>query len=230
MLSKYSRPQLADQVAESIQSEVMNGALKAGEKLPNEYELAQQLGVGRGTVREAVKQLASRNVLEIRRGSGTYVAEHPGVIDDPLGFAFAPDKIKLAVDLCEMRLILEPQIAFFAAERATEQEKAAIRARCDECEAEIRAKRDHTAADTRFHEAIARAAHNQVMAGVVPIIQQGVSVFITVTHYDLVEMTVRTHRSVADAILRGDANAAYAAMREHLRSNFDHIHPAGEDV
>ena len=228
MLPNHSRRLLADQVADDLLQRIVSGELPSGTKLPNEYDLAEQLGVGRGTVREAVKILASRNVLEIRRSSGTYVAEHPGRVEDPLGFAFQQDKDKLAVDLCELRLILEPQIASLAAERADAAELAAIGAACDACEQRIRAHLDHTAADIQFHEAIARAAHNQVIANVVPIIQQGVSIFISVTHYDLVEMTVQTHRRVYDAIARGDANAAYAAMREHLVNNMDHIHPPQE--
>lgn len=225
-MENYNRPQLADQVAESIQTEIMQGKLKAGEKLPNEYDLAQKLGVGRGTIREAVKQLATRNVLEIRRGSGTYVAQEPGVVEDPLGFAFEPDKNRLALDLCEVRLLLEPQIAALAAERATDEEIDAIRTSCDACVAKIRAGENHTEQDIGFHEAIARASHNGVITKVVPVIQQGVSIFIEVTHSDLVEMTVRTHQQIMDAIARRDENAAYAAMREHLITNRDHINEA----
>jgi DNA-binding FadR family transcriptional regulator len=65
-----------------------------------------------------VKLLVSRNVLEIRRGKGTFVTLRPGVADDPLGLAFFKDKHKLASDLIDIRLILEPQIAGFAAQNA----------------------------------------------------------------------------------------------------------------
>ena len=67
---------LAEQVAEQIRQLIIDRQLTHGEKLPNEFELAQQLNVGRGTVREAVKLLVARNVLEIRRGRGTFVARH----------------------------------------------------------------------------------------------------------------------------------------------------------
>lgn len=223
---KETAQSLPEQVADQIQHLIAERQLAVGEKIPNEFELAQQLNVGRGTVREAVKLLIARNVLEIQRGRGTFVAQNPGRMADPLGFAFAPDKKQLAVDLCELRIILEPQIASLAAERATPAEVEEIRRCCEACDACIRAGADHTEEDVRFHEAIARAAHNHVIADVVPIIQQGVILFITVTHSDLVAMTMKTHHAVLDAIARGDANAAYAAMREHLVNNMNHIHSA----
>ena len=74
-----------------------------------------------------------------------------------------------------------------------------------------------------FHGAIAAASHNHVMASMAPVIQKSVSAFIEVTNSSLTEMTIQTHRQVADAIARHDAEAAGAAMREHLVNNRDHI-------
>ena len=101
---------LAEQVADQINQVIIDQNINAGEKLPNEFELAARLNVGRGTIREAVKLLVARNCLEIRRGKGTFVVEKPGQIEDPLGFAYVKDKITLAVDLMELRLQLEPWV------------------------------------------------------------------------------------------------------------------------
>ena len=68
-----------------IRDRIITNDIQRGEKLPNEFELAESLNVGRGTIREAVKLLVSRNILEIRRGKGTFVAQEPGVADDPYG-------------------------------------------------------------------------------------------------------------------------------------------------
>lgn len=217
------REKLADQIANSIQQDIISGRMKAGEKIPNEFELAEKLNVGRGTIREAVKILVSKNILEVKRGNGTFVCENPGRVEDPLGLAFHTDKIKMATDLCEMRLILEPQIAALAARRATPEEVEEIKARSNEVNKQIRNKKSHGKYDIAFHEAIARASHNQVMANVVPIIQQSVSLFIEVTNSELVEMTITTHEAIANAIEQHDADAAYAAMREHLMNNQEHI-------
>ena len=108
---------LAEQVADQINQVIIDQNINAGEKLPNEFELAAHLNVGRGTIREAVKLLVARNCLEIRRGKGTFVVEKPGQIEDPLGFAYVKDKITLAVDLMELRLQLEPWVAQLAAQR-----------------------------------------------------------------------------------------------------------------
>lgn len=107
---------LAEQVADQINQVIIDQNINAGEKLPNEFELAARLNVGRGTIREAVKLLVARNCLEIRRGKGTFVVEKP-VSRGPAGFAYVKDKITLAVDLMELRLQLEPWVAQLAAQR-----------------------------------------------------------------------------------------------------------------
>ncbi len=114
---------LAEQVADQINQVIIDQNINAGEKLPNEFELAARLNVGRSTIREAVKLLVARNCLEIRRGKGTFVVEKPGQIEDPLGFAYVKDKITLAVDLMELRLQLEPWVAQLAAQRIEENER-----------------------------------------------------------------------------------------------------------
>ena len=96
---------LAEQVADKLSEMIQEQALAEGQKLPNEFELAELLNVGRGTIREAVKLLVSRNVLEIQRGRGTFVKQSPGVVDDPLGFSYMKDKFKLAQDLMRTLLI-----------------------------------------------------------------------------------------------------------------------------
>lgn len=224
MTERPRRKQLADQIAEDLQERILKGEWRQGEKLPTEFELIELLNVGRGTVREAVKILVARNILEIRRGNGTYVVEKPGQMEDPFGFAFYSDKIQLADDLCEVRLLLEPDIASLAAQRATKEEVAYIEECCRKVEEVIARGEPHMEVDVIFHEAVAAASHNRVIANIVPVIQQGVSVFAEVTNSSLTEMTVQTHRQVADAIARHDSNAAYAAMREHLLNNREHIH------
>ena len=118
-----SRP-LAEQVSGQIRQLIIDRHLTGGDKLPNEFELAEQLNVGRGTVREAVKLLVARNVLEIRRGRGTFVTQQTGVIHDPLGFAYMPDQARLSRELLDIRLNMEPWIASMAAQNATDEDIA----------------------------------------------------------------------------------------------------------
>lgn len=109
---------LAEQVQEQIYQFILNTPLSVGARLPNEFELGRKFGVGRSTVREAVKLLASRGILEVRRGSGTYVVSTTPADLDPLGLRKAEDKMALALDLADVRIILEPGIAEMAALKA----------------------------------------------------------------------------------------------------------------
>lgn len=214
---------LPEKVAEQITALIASRKFKAGEKLPNEFEMAQQLNVGRGTIREAVKILVSRNVVEIHRGCGTFVCDHPGIADDPLGFVFAKDKMKLALDLCEVRLIIEPEIAALAAERAVDGEIAEIERAADEVKTLCEQGKKHMEKDIEFHELIAKSTKNQVMWNMIPIIQSGVSLFINVTDSALVQDTIRTHQMVIDAIKEHDPQKAREAMRQHLENNKEKI-------
>lgn len=214
---------LPERVSEQIIQLIADKELKAGEKLPNEYDMAQQLNVGRGTIREAVKILVSRNIVEIRRGSGTFVCERPGVVDDPLGFTFVHNKKKLALDLCEIRMIIEPELAALAAIRATDEQIARLEEAALAVEALCNRGEQHMEADIRFHELIAESTENQIMPNIIPVVQTGISLFINLTDSKLLEQTVITHRMILDAIKAHDPEKAREAMVLHLEKNKDKI-------
>ena len=196
---RKTRPKLSDEIADIILRRIMDGEYSPGTKIPNEFELAEELNVGRGTVREAVKTLVSRNILVIKRGNGTYVAEHPGQVDDPLGFAFSPDKFRLANELCEVRLILEPEIAALAAERATVQDIKKIQKYCDEAAEAIRTGLNHTDADIKFHRAIAcqsQSGDGQCSA----CCSKRCKPFIEIADQTQLDMTIVTHQNILEAI------------------------------
>ena len=109
---------LSEKVSQDILEYIARNGLQPGDRLPNEYELAGMLQVGRSSVREAVKLLVSRNVLVVRQGAGTFVSQKRGITEDPLGLSLIPDKHRLARDLMEVRILLEPQIAAAAAQNA----------------------------------------------------------------------------------------------------------------
>ena len=110
---------LPEKLADDIVDYILKEKLQPGDRLPNESILAETLGAGRSSLREAVKLLASRNIVTVRQGSGTYISSTPGMVEDPLGFTFIEDKKKLAEDLLEIRFLLEPSIAAKAAENAS---------------------------------------------------------------------------------------------------------------
>lgn len=210
---------LAEQAAEQISQLIIERQLRHGEKLPNEFDLAQQLNVGRGTVREAVKLLVARNVLEIRRGRGTFVAQQTGVIHDPLGFAYMPDQLRLAHELLDIRLNMEPWVASLAARHATPEDVAELRTLCAEIEALIQAGENHLHRDEALHVRIARCTQNRVVPKLLPVITYSVQLFGRLNDERIYEETIRTHRQIVDAIDRRDPDGASEAMRIHLAGN-----------
>lgn len=214
---------LAEQVAQQIRQLIIDRQLTHGAKLPNEFELAQQLNVGRGTVREAVKLLVARNVLEIRRGRGTFVARHTGVVNDPLGFAYMPDQLRLAHELLDIRLNMEPWVASLAAQHATAEDVAELRTLCREIEDLIHAGEDHLLRDEALHVRIARCTQNRVVPKLLPVIAYSVQLFGSLNDQRIYQETIETHRQIVDAIAAHDPEAARTAMSRHLAGNLASI-------
>lgn len=216
MKEEITKP-LGETTSEKIIKLIVDENLKIGDKLPNEYELADKLGVGRSTIREAIKALVSRNILEIKRGSGTFIK--CGVADDPLGLMFVKDKLKLAVDLLEIRFMIEPKIASLAAINATKEDVEELSKLCDEVEELILNGIPHMEKDIEFHTAIARSSKNLVTTSLVPIINKSIAVFIDVTNTQLKNETIETHKEILNAIKNKNANEAHDAMLLHLAYN-----------
>ena len=214
-----STKSLGDQTSERIIQLIMDNQWSSGDKLPNEYDLAEMLEVGRSTIREAIKALVSRNILEIRRGSGTFISKKCGIADDPLGLTFVKDKFKLALDLLEVRFIIEPSIASIAATKATEEEIQQMSTLCDEIEELILNGKPYMEKDIEFHTAIAKSSKNLVMVNLIPIINSSIAIFIDITNQKLRSETIETHREVLNAIKEHDSNGARDAMLLHLVYN-----------
>ncbi|MBE5995745.1 MAG: FadR family transcriptional regulator [Lachnospiraceae bacterium] len=210
---------LPSRAADQISQLIIDRQLSAGDKLPNEFELAAYLHVGRGTVREAVKLLVARNVLEIRRGKGTFIAKHPGQIDDPLGFAYLKDQKKLGLDLLEVRIRLEPWVAGIAAAKADEKDLVILRENCSRVEEDIYGGVDHLENDRKYHISIAKCTHNLVVPKLIPIISYSVGLFGSLNGTSLLTETIIGHRAILTAIEAHDPDAASAAMKDHLEKN-----------
>lgn len=216
---KVDKKLLGYQIEDELMNFILKEPVKVGEKIPNEFELAEKFGVGRSTIREAVKGLVSKGVLEVRRGSGTYVISHISLEDDPLGFARFNDKYKLALELCEVRLMLEPEIAALAAQYASDEEKETLKGLCDEVEELYKDGENHLKKDMEFHTYIARCSNNRVVETLIPVINTAVMTFGNLTHRRLINETIETHRAVTDAIIAGDSVGAKSAMIMHLTYN-----------
>ena len=217
--TKYDRRPLTRQIEEGLMNYIQNEELAVGMKIPNEFELAERFKVGRSTVREAIRSLAAQGILEVRRGSGTYVKSREPIQDDPLGLNQIEDEYAKAMDILEVRLMLEPEIAANAAKNATEEDKQKLKQLCDETEALYVLNEDHTHKDSEFHSQIAKCSKNQVVENLIPIITAGIQKFIVLTGRKLQNETIETHRAITNAILNGDPNGARYAMIMHLNYN-----------
>ncbi|MFR1051645.1 MAG: FadR/GntR family transcriptional regulator [Lachnospirales bacterium] len=206
-------------VEEQIIRIIKENELRPGDRLDTEMELSRRLGVGRGTVREAIKGLVSRNILVVRQGSGTFISPRPGVSDDPLGLTFAKQDRQLALDLLDVRLMLEPEMAAMAADRATDYELKRLEAQCAKVERFIRGERVYQQEDVELHRCIALASHNQVVGTLVPVIHSSASLNIDLTRNELKENTIRSHRELVNAIRGRDPQRARYAMILHLAEN-----------
>lgn len=217
-----SKP-LAEIAADSIVEYIMDGRVNRDERLPSEGELMQMLGVGRGTIREAIKILVSRNVVEIKRGIGTFICENIGVSEDPLGFKYIEDKHKVVLDTLELRMLIEPSLAARAAKYATSKQIEEIGSLCTLIEEKINQQLDYLSEDRMLHTKIAESSDNLVIANLLPIIHGSIALLMETNKKALIKETIITHRKIYEAIKNHDEQAAYHAMDEHLKLNYQSI-------
>ncbi len=216
---KTMKKPLGAQTEDKLMKYILQEPVEPGQRIPNEFELAKQFGVGRSTIREAVKGLVSRGILEVRRGSGTYVINTNTYEEDPLGLSKTEDKYKMALDLFEIRLMIEPELAALACRNTPEEDLKKLKRLCDETEQLYRGGHNHIGKDIEFHTWIAHCSRNQVAETLIPVITTADYTFANLTHRLLIEETLKTHRAVTDAILKRDSVGAKCAMMMHMTYN-----------
>lgn len=214
-----SKNLLAFQIEERLLDYIQNAPIPIGAKIETESELAQRFNVSRNTIREAVKILVSKGILDVRRGSGTFVISSSTIEDDPLRLSRYEDKFQLAVELFDVRIMLEPEIAASAAKNATDGEIAEMFRLCNEIELLHRSGKDTLKKDIELHTLIAKGGKNRVVEELIPLIASAVYTSMNVTNRQLVEQGIEAHKNIVDAIARRDQNGAKCAMIEHFTCN-----------
>ena len=205
---------LSDRIADSILSMItVEQRFLPGSKLPNENILSEELKVSRTTLREAIRILATEGILEIRRGRGTFVREDFKQ-KQPKGMSALATATVKARDLYEMRLIFEPEAAYYAALRATEEEIQRILA----LGAEIQKREDRTEVEQAFHKSIAKATHNEFMNQLMPVIYEGINkgVQLSAAYEEAVQATLVDHKILMDFLKERNGEGARNAMRIHI--------------
>lgn len=211
---------LYEQIVQQVEESIEKGALKTGDKLPPERELAEQFGVSRTAVREAVKALREKGFVEAYPGRGTFIMEtsaHP--IRLSLDRMVKAGQAEGSRYLTEVREMMEPEIAALAAERADGEDLAAMR---ESFEVMENAKRDPEAfieADLDFHLALAEAAANPIILSLIDSIvgllrEQRMGIFQVEGGP---ERGQYHHKKILDAVEHRDAAGAREAMKAHMR-------------
>jgi GntR family transcriptional repressor for pyruvate dehydrogenase complex len=210
---------LYEQIVAQIQQQVLDGVLKAGDRLPPERDLAVQFGVSRTAVREAVKALRQRGLLEIYPGNGTFITDATThALHRSLGLALRIGQMESVVGLIELREMMEPAIAAKAAERATVPQIARLEALVVEMDTVLRQPEKFIAADFAFHMVLAEASQNPllptIMNSVVDLLQEQRQ---RIYKSDGGQIRAqRHHRLILTAVSQKDPAAAYTAMAAHL--------------
>jgi len=215
---------LPELVADQIIDYINRNQLQSNDKLPNETELMKNLNVGRGTIREAIKILNSKGVIIIKRGIGTFVADQIGISDDPLGFNFEHDKVKILQDALELRLLIEPQIIHKTIDNITNYQIDELDHILRAIEELINKNKDYTKEDVEFHTMLASISGNQIIKKLMPIIAGAIEQVIHVTDKSLAQETIIQHRKILDAIKRKDKKMASLAMSKHIQDNITRVH------
>lgn len=209
---------LSERIADEILSMItIENRFRPGDKLPNENDLSVELKISRTTLREAIRILVTNDVLEIRRGKGTYVTDN-GRIRSDAGFEGVTSVKVNAKDLYEMRLIFEPEAAYYATERATENELKRILKYGRQVEQKIINGEDRTVEEQAFHKSIAKATHNEFMNKLMPIIYQGINKGVTLSkkNEQAVKDTLNDHRMIMEFLEERNAEGAKTAMKLHI--------------
>jgi GntR family transcriptional repressor for pyruvate dehydrogenase complex len=233
MTNKYSRElfpriekkKVFEDIAILIRDLIEAGTLKPGDQLPPERELADKLGVSRTSVREAIRALEIIGEVETRVGisGGTFIREIS--LNHALGvFLTLAKRTKQHVsDVVEVRLILETRTAWYAAQRRTEEDLIKIREAVNQMRTEIQSGEIGMKADHAFHLAVAKAAGNEFLYGLLSVMEDLVEEtrLQSLSLPGIPEEAVSDHELIVSAIRDRDSPRAEAAMRTHLVKAYD---------
>ena len=215
-------PSLATQIAREIGRRVVAGSHEVGGLLEDEAALAVRYQVSRSVIRDAVKILVGKGLLEVRRGIGTRVRERArwGLLDDDVlaWHQSVPPSADFLRQLMDLRLVIEPKAARWAAERGTEEGHTLIASAQARMEVEKGAIEDFVVADALFHRSILRAANNELLQAMEGVIYSALLDSIRLTNSDPRENeeSIPFHRAVTDQIIRRNGRKAEDQMEKLL--------------
>lgn len=221
-LAPIARTTITDQIVGRLVGLIVEGGLKAGDKLPSERELMTRLSVGRSSLREAIKVLSAVGVVEVSVGEGMFVGRgETSILTKPLTWGLLLGEHSTR-EVVEARRIVEVELAGLAAERATPEEIEAIRKHLEALHASQDDAEGYTTRDLEFHLAVGRAAHNSVLFQVLDTLRHIVRAWmekVTIEYFEgKPHPSFNDHVVIYDAIRTHDVAGARQAMEVHLEA------------
>lgn len=217
-LQTVKKIRLYEGIVSQITSLILEGDLQVGDRLPSERELCERFGVGRNSVREAVRAMESANLVATRQGDGTFVVASPESLVPVLSEKISSGGESGLRLLFEARRLLEPQIAALAAERASAGEVERLAGILERQREEIRQGRSGMDADTAFHLGLAEAAKNEFLLRLVGVLLNSLK--------ELRERSIREkvgrlrslqgHEEILEAVRAREMKKAVSRMLSHL--------------
>ncbi|HEX7485042.1 MAG TPA: FadR/GntR family transcriptional regulator [Vicinamibacterales bacterium] len=212
-----------EHVVTHVRTLIERGALKPGDRLPAERDLATQIGVSRPTVRAGLRALSAMGVVRSRHGSGTFIPSGPPQLgSEPLGFLAALHGFTRE-EMYEARRLLEVGAAGLAATRATPEQLATLAEEVANLFASMDDPQKFLLHDIDFHRAVAAASGNPIVGTLVEMVSELYYGRRRETAARATEQNLRDssemHRRIYQAIRGGDAGGASAAMNEHLQKS-----------
>jgi GntR family transcriptional repressor for pyruvate dehydrogenase complex len=219
----YARGQgavaVTDEAIEKIKAMITSGALRAGDRLPKEADLAAALGLSRNSLREAVRALALVNILDVRRGDGTYVTSlEPHILLEALNFIVDFHRDDTVLEFLQVRRILEPAATAMAAERISPEEVKGLQALLDSLGSNPDPE-ELVEKDMEFHRRIVVSAGNSVLASLLESMSGPMTrarVWRGITQTGTLTRTFAEHRAILDALTARDPEAARAWATVHI--------------
>jgi DNA-binding FadR family transcriptional regulator len=209
-------------VVDALVPRIVSGELAPGSLLPTEPEMSARFGVSRSVVREALRLLGAKGLIEVRHGSGTRVTtpDRWDTLDPSILLALRERGVSATVlhDLLEARTIVECEVAALAAERANPAERDALQAAIATMRASLDDPARFVTGDSAFHLTLLRAARNRVLERMTQPMHELLSYAQALTDAipGVLVRALAEHEAIADAIARRDAPGAREAMRAHL--------------
>jgi GntR family transcriptional repressor for pyruvate dehydrogenase complex len=212
---------VTDEAIEKIKAMIVDGTLKAGDRLPKEADLAAELGLSRSSLREAVRALSLMNILDVRQGDGTYVTSlEPTLLLEALSFIVDFHRDATVLELLAVRRILEPAATAMATERATDAELEELGKLLDSLGPDPSAD-ELVANDLEFHRRIVACSGNSVLSSLVETMSAPTTrarVWRGLTQAGAWERTLAEHRAILHAMVLRDAEAARSWSTVHIAS------------